>query len=80
MDTTLINWGLGITFLGTFILVVAAWKFNPVGAFKSTKEEKLQFSEDFFEEMVRKLRIWVIRGLVVLWIGLVIQIAGNNIS
>lgn len=80
MDTILINCGLGITFAGTFIIVVAAWIFDPVGAFKVTKEENLGFSKDLFKDKVNKLRIWVTVGIAVVWIGMVLQIAGNNIS
>ncbi len=80
MDTTLINWGLGITFFGTFIIVVTAWIFNPVRAFKVTKEDKLDFSKELFKDKANKLSKCVAVGIVVVWIGLVLQIAGNNIS
>lgn len=83
MGTVLVNWGLGVTFLGTVILVGVAVKFNPLGAFRVNNEEKLEFSAELFRQLARKLnkvKKWVILGLVVVWIGTIMQMVGNNIS
>lgn len=79
MGIALVDWALGVTFLGTVILIGVAVKFNPMGAFLVNNEGKLSFSAELFTQLVRKLKKWVILGLVVVWIGTIMQMVGNNL-
>jgi hypothetical protein len=79
MGATIVNWGLGISLLGTIIIVGVALNSDPIKAFRARKGG-LEFDDELFGRLGRRIRWGIIVGVIVLGIGTLVQMTGNLLN